>query len=116
MGQRGPQAGLLARLLGVSARCLAKIGIVRATDFKVPTTETENLYVQSVNKTVERYKVLLKKIASGDHDLANLDCDTGKSPCANEYKLSDKTYARLARSNIPKPISSSSVRSYATIF
>jgi len=94
-GKEYRKPGMLARLVGFSARCLAKIGIVRATDFKVPTAETENLYVQSVNQTVATYKELLRKVGSGNYDLENLDFDTGKSPHASEYKLSDKTYARL---------------------
>ena len=64
--------------------------------FKVPTTQTEDMYIKSVDKTVEDYSNLLRQIH--DHtppQLPDTDCDTGRPTRPGEYVLADKTYEKL---------------------
>jgi hypothetical protein len=74
---------------------IPKVGPFKALDFKIPTQKTEDLYIASVNHTVENYKQLLGQEGKKDLHLTNTDFDTGRVTHAGEYVLSDQTYARL---------------------
>jgi hypothetical protein len=90
-------------LLAFFLRFVPKIGPFKALDFKIPTVQTENMYVTSVDKTVENYTELLHEAGEGDLKLTNTDFDTGRLAHAGEYPLTDKTYAhwldQLAKRN-----------------
>lgn len=87
--------GVFARILAFLVRITPKIGPLRALDFKIPTTETEELYFRSVNETVRNYQRMLRAVSEGRSELADLDCDTGREAQAGEYRLSNQTYAQL---------------------
>jgi len=89
--------GFKTRILAFLLRLVPKIGPFKALAFQIPTTQTEDMYVKSVDKTVENYASLLREVGAGDLQLPNTDCDTGRPPRAGEYALSDKTYARLLK-------------------
>jgi hypothetical protein len=72
-----------------------KIGPFKALDFKIPTQKTEDLYIASVNHTLDNYKTLLAETKNNKLTLPNTDFDTGKMTHAGEYVLTDKSYARL---------------------
>jgi hypothetical protein len=74
---------------------MPKIGPFKALAFKIPTQKTEDLYIASVDKTVEDYTKLLHETGAGDLQLTNTDFDTGHDTRAGEYGLTDKAYARL---------------------
>jgi hypothetical protein len=100
-GYRRPGFG--TRVLAFFLKFVPKIGPFKALDFKIPTRQTEDLYIASVNRTLDDYRQLLEK-ANGKHfDLPNTDFDTGKMTHAGEYRLSDDAYAnlldRLSRKN-----------------
>jgi hypothetical protein len=90
---KGPGFG--TRLLAFFFRFVPKIGPFKALDIKVPTQKTEDLYIASVDKTIENYTRLLHQSAAGDLQLPNTDFDTGHDTRAGEYKLTDDSYARL---------------------
>jgi hypothetical protein len=92
-GYRRPGFG--TRLLGFFLRFVPKIGPFKALNFKIPTQKTEDLYIASVDKTVEDYTKLLHETSAGDLKLTNTDFDTGHATQAGEYGLTDKAYARL---------------------
>jgi hypothetical protein len=92
-GYRKPGFG--TRVLAVFLRFVPKIGPFKALDFKIPTQKTEDLYVASVDLTVQNYKQLLTQTADGKLQLTNKDFDTGRDTRAGEYPLTDKTYAHL---------------------
>lgn len=94
-GKTYQKPGFFTRLLGYVVLFLSKIGVTKSADFTIPSPETEALYLQSVDETIEYYQNLLRQIGRNDHQLANLDFDTGERPCAGEYALGDQTYARL---------------------
>jgi len=87
--------GFKTRILAFILRLIPKIGPFKALAFEIPTTQTEDMYVKSVDKTVENYAGLLREVGSDNLHWPNTDCDTGRPPRAGEYVLSDKTYARL---------------------
>jgi hypothetical protein len=92
-GYRRPGFG--TRVLAFFFRFVPKIGPFRAVDFKVPTRTTEDLYVASVNKTIDNYKSLLAEVKTKKLALPNTDFDTGRMTHAGEYILTDNAYAHL---------------------
>jgi hypothetical protein len=76
-------------------KIVPKVGPFRALDFKIPTQKTEDLYIASVDKTVENYHQLLRESITGDLQLPNTDFDTGRATRAGEYRLTDNAYAHL---------------------
>ena len=87
--------GVGARILAFFLRIIPKVGPFSALNFKIPTTQTEDLYIKSVNSSVENYGALLRDVRHQELHLANIDCDTGRETKAGEYSLADTTYARL---------------------
>ena len=92
-GYRRPGFG--AHLLAFFLKVVPKVGPFKALDFKIPTQKTEDLYVASVDRTVENYKKLLSETSEGKLQLTNTDFDTGRDTHAGEYALTDKSYAQL---------------------
>ena len=94
-GKEYQKPGLIARIIALFIRWVPKWGPSKALAFKIPTTQTEDMYIQSVNRTVEAYRSLLREVGSGHVELPNSDCDTGREPRPGEYELTDKAYAKL---------------------
>jgi hypothetical protein len=92
-GYRRPGFG--TRMLALFLKLVPKIGPFKALDFKIPTQQTEDLYIASVNLTVQNYAKLLEEAAQKRVQLANTDFDTGRATQAGEYVLTDETYAHL---------------------
>lgn len=92
-GYRRPGFG--TRMLAFFLKFVPKVGPFKALDFKIPTQKTEDLYIASVDRTVQNYTQLLRDEAVGNLHLANTDFDTGRDTRAGEYTLSDDTYAHL---------------------
>jgi hypothetical protein len=93
-GYRKP--GIGTRILAFFLKAIPKIGPFSAVNFKIPSTKTEDMYIKSIDATVQDYAFRLKQVKqNGDLDLPNLDCDTGEKAKAGEYNLADKTFARL---------------------
>ena len=94
-GKSYEKPGIGARILAVLFRLLPKVGPLKALAFKMPSSDTETLYLQSVNATVEQYRIYLHGLAAGKLALENRDFDTGKPTKAGEYRLTDDAYAHL---------------------
>jgi hypothetical protein len=92
-GYRRPGFG--TRVLAFFLRFVPKVGPFKALDFKIPSQKTEDLYIASVDLTVQDYKRRLLEAGAGSLQLTNTDFDTGHDTRAGEYALTDKTYARL---------------------
>lgn len=95
-GKGYQKPGVGARVLAVLFRLIPKIGPFKAVGFKMPSPETETLYLKSVNATVEQYGIYLRDLKAGGLVLANTDFDTGKPTLAGEYELTDEAYAKLS--------------------
>ncbi len=94
-GNNYQRPGVGARVLAFLIRILPKIGPLKTVQIKVPTPQTEQLYVKSVNNSVELYEKLVDDTVKGPVDLANMDFDTGKPTRPGEYRLTDQTYAYI---------------------
>ena len=92
-GYRKP--GFRERFLAFLLKIVPKIGPFKAVDFKIPTQKTEDLYIASVNATVENYTLLLRDVGAKQLQLTNTDFDTGHVTHAGEYVLTDNAYAHL---------------------
>src|SRR5712691_7892317 len=92
---RVPRPGLGTRILAFFLKLVPKVGPFKAVNFKIPDQRTEDMYIKSVDQTVEEYARLLGEVRSGKLELPNRDFDTGRDTRAGEYALTDKTYAQL---------------------
>jgi hypothetical protein len=94
-GNEYKKPGFGTRVLAFFLRFVPKVGPFKALAFKIPPSNAEDLYIKSVNQTVEEYRRTLWEAAGGKLNLPNLDFDTGKPTRPGEYVLTDKAYARL---------------------
>ena len=81
-GTQYQKPGWRTRFLAFVVKGLPKVGPLKSVDITLPSPETEDLYIQSVNQTVDVYReklALLRKNGTRI-DLPNRDCDTGLRP------------------------------------
>ena len=94
-GKDYKKPGVGTRILSTLLRYMPKIGPFRGLAFKSPTPQTEDLYIKSINTTVDQYRALLEEVRTNSLVLADDDLDTGNETKAAEYSLTDETYAQL---------------------
>jgi len=87
--------GVDTRILSTLLRYMPKIGPFKGLAFNNPTPQTEDLYIKSINTTVDQYRAFLEEVRTDALVLANCDFDTGQPTKAAEYSLTDVTYAKL---------------------
>jgi hypothetical protein len=87
--------GVGTRILSTLLRYMPKIGPFKGLAFNNPTPQTEDLYIKSINTTVDQYRALLEEVRTDRLVLANCDFDTGQATKAAEYSLTDDAYAKL---------------------
>jgi hypothetical protein len=101
---KGP--GFKVHLLAIVVFIVPKIGAASDLAIKIPTPDTEELYLRSVNHSVDAFRGTLDKLKT-DFDtplaLANIDLDTGNRVKRGDYPLTDGTYARLLERITSKP-------------
>jgi hypothetical protein len=83
------------QLLAVLFRYIPKVGPFKGMGFDNPTPQTEDLYIKSINATVDQYRLYLEEVHSGTLVVPNCDLDDGKTTGAAEYTLADDAYASL---------------------
>jgi hypothetical protein len=74
---------------------MPKVGPFKGLAFNNPTPQTEDLYIKSINTTVDRYRAFLVQVRTDSLVLPNCDLDSGNKTNAAEYPLADETYATL---------------------
>ncbi len=87
--------GMGTRILSTLLRYMPRIGPFKGLAFNNPTPQTEDLYIKSINTTVDQYRAFLEEVRSDTLVLANCDFDSGQATRAAEYSLTDDTYAKL---------------------
>src|SRR5271167_1737014 len=87
--------GLGTRILSTLLRFMPKIGPFKGLAFNNPNPQTEDLYIKSINTTVDRYRVFLEEVRTDTLVLPNCDLDSGNPTRVAEYSLTDATYAKL---------------------
>ena len=101
---KGP--GFKAHLLAILVFIVPKIGAASDLAIKIPNSATQEWYVRSVNRTVDRFREILQQLrADGDPQvrLTNLDLDTGERVRLGDYALADKAYSELLARLTSKP-------------
>ena len=94
-GKNYQKPGCGVRFMSFLLRFLPKIGPLKALDFNIPTTKTEDMYFKSINLTADEYGAFLKAVRAKTVELPDDDLDSGKPTSAAEYTLADDTYAKL---------------------
>jgi hypothetical protein len=87
--------GFGTRVLSTLLRYMPKVGPFKKLAFNHPTPQTEDLYIKSINTTVDQYRAFLEQVRTDSVALPNCDLDSGKRTEAAEYSLTDDTYAKL---------------------
>jgi hypothetical protein len=90
--------GVGTRILSTLVRYMPRIGPFKGLAFKNPTRQTEDLYIKSINATVDQYRHLLEEVDTttlATLVLPNCDLDSGQPTKAAEYSLADNAYAKL---------------------
>jgi hypothetical protein len=87
--------GVGSRILAVLLRYMPKIGPFKGLAFNNPTPQTEDMYIKSINTTVDQYRAFLEQVRTDTLVLPNCDFDTGQPTKAAEYSLTDHAYAKL---------------------
>jgi len=116
--------GIKAHLLAILVFLVPTIGAVSDLAIKIPTPETEEWYLQSVNLTVDEFRKRLGELAAAPDPaltLANVDLDTGYTVRRGDYPLADQAYdqliARLTsrpRPSIPESLRKNILAHYAS--
>ena len=83
------------QLLSLILKYIPKVGPFKGMGFDNPTPKTEDLYIKSINATVDQYRVYLVEVRTRTLVLPNCDLDDGKGTEVAEYSLADDTYAGL---------------------
>jgi hypothetical protein len=76
-------------------RILPKIGPLRILAFRTPTPQTEKLFEQSFNVTLDRYRTFLADLRNGEVALPNDNFDVGEVTERGKYRLDDDACAQL---------------------
>ena len=87
--------GMGTRILSTLLRYMPRIGPFKGLAFNNPTPKTEDMYIKSINTTVDQYRVFLEQVRTDTLLLPNCDLDSGKPTKAAEYSLTDDSYAKL---------------------
>ena len=87
--------GFGTRVLSTLLRYMPKIGPFKGLAFKSPTPQTEDLYIKSIDTTVDQYRAFLQEVRTDSVVLPNRDLDSGNLTKEGEYSLTDETYAKL---------------------
>jgi len=98
--------GLGAHIIAVFIVILPRIGKLSYLAIKDPTAETEALYVASVNRSVDLFRLHLEKLQRDgveQPDLPNRDLDTGDLVRPGAYRRTDRAYAKLLQRITARP-------------
>jgi hypothetical protein len=87
--------GVGTRILSTLLRYMPRVGPFKGLSFNSPTAQTEDLYIKSINTTVDQYRAFLEEVRTDTLVLPNCDLDSGQATKAAEYLLTDDSYAKL---------------------
>ena len=88
-------AGIGTYMLAGVIYVVPKIGPLSILSIKGPTAGTDQLYMESVNRTTATLKSTLAQVQNGSAVFSNRDLDTGLRVKPGGYQLTDTTYAKL---------------------
>jgi hypothetical protein len=76
-------------------KLLPKIGPLKVLQLKTPTPDTEKMFEESFNASVQEYQKLLGEERRGTLQLPNLNFDVGNETPGGKYRLNDEAHAQL---------------------
>jgi hypothetical protein len=76
-------------------KLLPKIGPLKVLQLKTPTPETEKMFEESFNASVQEYQNLLGEERRGTLQLPNVNFDVGSETSGGKYRLNDVAHAQL---------------------
>lgn len=94
-GKDYTKADFGTRFWSALLRYMPKVGPFKGMGFNNPTPQTEDLYIKSINATVDQYGAFLAEVRTNTLVLPNCDFDSGQATEPAEYALTDDTYAKL---------------------
>ena len=83
------------RFLAFLYRILPKFGPLRVLQLRTPTPQTEAMFQESFNATMDLYRKLLADEGRGILKLANNNFDVGVLTPAGKYRMNDDAHAEL---------------------
>jgi Zinc dependent phospholipase C len=83
------------RFLAFLFLLVPKVGPFRALAFHPLTPPTEQLFMESFNRSLSRYRQLIEEESGGRLVLVDSNFDTGKLVLEGDYKLADGAYVKL---------------------
>jgi hypothetical protein len=81
--------------LSLLYRIIPKIGPLRILAFRTPNPQTEKLFEESFNVTLDRYRAYLTGLSHGEVALPNDNFDVGEVTVRGQYRLDDDACAQL---------------------
>lgn len=109
-GKQYAHPGVGSEILAHVIDFIPKVGPFKVFALNIPTPSEQDLYLKSINKTVDNYNQDLGEIHLRDGGevakppiLAEIDLDTGKEAHLGEYRLADQTYAALLERLVSDP-------------
>lgn len=87
--------GIVSHILLFIFEIIPKVGPLRTLQFRPPTPQTEDLFLESFKAAIATYEKLLNEIKKGDLQLPDTNLDTAKAVRRGNYKLADKAYRKL---------------------
>lgn len=76
-------------------KLLPKIGPLKVLQLKTPTPETEKMFEESFNASVQEFQKLLGEERKGTLQLPNVNFDVGSETSGGKYRLNDDAHAQL---------------------
>jgi hypothetical protein len=83
------------RFLAFLYKILPKIGPLRVLQLRTPTPQTEAMFQESFNATMDLYRKLLADEGRGQLKLVNDNFDVGIPTPPGKYRMNDDTHAKL---------------------
>jgi hypothetical protein len=93
-GANYDRPSFLDHVLAFLLKMIPPIGPLRDIRFKTPDAKSESLFMESFDRTLERYRTLLRDAGEGKLRLENLNFDTGKPARRGNYRLADEAAAK----------------------
>lgn len=99
------EPGVRAHLLAIFVFIIPKIGAASDLAIKIPTAQTQESYLRSLNHTVDAFEETLHDFGDSEHPavFANLNLDTGAPIRLRDYPLADQAYAQLLERTVSAP-------------
>jgi len=83
------------KFLAFLYKLLPKFGPLKVLQFKTPTPEAQHMFRESFNATLDKYRLLLADVGSGQLDLPNDNFDVGEATGPGKYAMNDDAHAKL---------------------